>query len=351
MRAGSVLTEAWRDVATGTARSSVLALVLALGVGVLGVVDARAVVDVLRDAEEYRASGAATWVVQDDDGVDGFRCDALDGVAGMRAGALRQGEPLRALAMPSSQITTWEVTPGLLDVALGRTDRGASGVWVSADLADTLGVGAGDVLATAQGEATVAGTYVWPDDGRARVLGYAVLAPVTATGSFDACWAATWPPDGDTAGLLYATTRPGAEPTFGQLNARLGAAFDAGSRLDARVTRWAPAAAVLLGLAVGWAGARVRRLQIASAMHARVPRAHLAWQHLVEAAVWVGAAALVATAATGWAAAAGNPDPTHTVWLGALRAVGAGAGAALLGTLAGVLTTRERHLFRYFKDR
>jgi hypothetical protein len=34
-----------------------------------------------------------------------------------------------------------------------------------------------------------------------------------------------------------------------------------------------------------------------------------------------------------------------------MRIVAAAAASALLGTLLGVTTTRERHLFRYSKDR
>lgn len=353
MRPASVVSEAWRDLLTGTTRAATLALVLTLGVGALAVLDARAMVDVLRTAEEFRAAGAATWVLEDQDNVDGTRCDALDGVGGMRAGALRQGPPLRALAMPSSQLTTWEVSPGLLGAALGRDVAPDPGVWVSEDLATTLGLTAGSTLATTEGGTPVAGVYTWPDDGRARTLGYALVVPVAATGTFSQCWAATWPPDEDTAGLLYSATgsKVGAQATLGQLNSRLGAALDAPALLEARLTRWAPAAAAALGLAVGWVGVRMRRLQVAAALHARVPRAHLTWQLVLEAAAWVLVAVLVCAAVTGWAARVGNPDPSSAVWLTSLRTVGAGGAAVLLGTLVGVVGTRERHLFRYFKDR
>lgn len=354
MRLASVVSEAWRDLLTGTTRAATLALVLTLGVGALAVLDARAMVDVLRTAEEFRTAGAATWVLEDQDNIDGTRCDALDGVGGMRAGALRQGPSLRALAMPSSQLTSWEATPGLLAAATGRDDVAADlGVWVSQDLATTLGLTAGSTLVTTDGRTPVAGVYTWPDDGRARTLGYAVVVPVAATGTFSQCWASTWPPDQDTAGLLYSATgtKVGAQATFGQLNGRLGAALDAPALLDARLTRWAPAAAAVLGLAVGWAGVRMRRLQVAAALHARVPRAHLTWQLLLEAAAWTLVAVLVGAAATGWAARVGNPDPSSAVWVTSMRTVGAGGAAVLLGTLVGVAGTRERHLFRYFKDR
>ncbi|MFC8190042.1 hypothetical protein ACFUMH_00115 [Cellulomonas sp. NPDC057328] len=353
MRVSSVLSEAWRDLVTGTTRAATLALVLAVGAGALAVLDARATVDVLRHAADFRAAGASTWVLEDRANVDGARCDGLTGVAGMRAGAVRQGDGLRARALPSSLLTVWEVTPGLLGAALGRPVDAGPGLWLSVDLAETLGVTAGGTLATTSGDARVAGTYTWPDDGRARSLGYAVVAPVAATGTFDACWAHTWPPDADTAALLHFTTGSAttSQPSLRQLNASLGEQMDVPGLLAARVTRWAPAAATVLGLALGWVGVRARRLQVAAALHARVPRAHLAWQLLVEAAGWVAVAAVVAAAACGWAAAAGNPDPGGGVWLGALRTVGAGCGAALLGTLTAAVTTRERHLFRYFKDR
>jgi hypothetical protein len=360
MRVRSVLSEALRDVASGTAAAALLATVLAVAVGGLAVADVRAVVDVSRTADRYRSAGAAVSTVESATlDVDGARCEALGATAGVvAAGAARPAEPTQAVALPGSDLTTWEVTPGLLDVVAasgGRPSgaRAAGGVWLSADLAATLGVEPGGTVATRAGTAHVAGVYTWPDDGRRRDLGYAVLVPVAGVGRFDRCWAQVWPPDEGLSGLLRAVVEPtGAdEARTGTLNTTLGEELDAVGMLARRPTRPAPAAALAVGAALGLVAVRRRRLELASALHAGVPRPHLVWQHLVEAAAWALAGSLVAAAAVAVAAATGNPDPVLAACGAGWRAVMAGAVGVVLGTLVGVLATRESHLFRYAKDR
>lgn len=362
MRARSVASEAARNLATGTTRAALLALAFAVVVGALAYADVRAAVDVLRGAAEYRASGSSVQVLEVPQGIDGARCHALGEATGVvAAGALRQGDPVRALAMPSSQITLWEATPDLVDLVADVggdvTDSaggyGASGVWYSRDLAETLGARSGRDIATTTGPAVTAGVYSWPDDGRARTLGYAALAPVTPTGVFDQCWVQVWPADVDTAGLVYAAMDPDKadQATVSRLNASLGATYDTPGLLARRPTALAPVAAAVVGLVLGYLAVRLRRLELAAALHARVRKPHLAWQQTLEAAAWVAAGVAIAAAAVAHAAHTGNPDPSDWTFLLGARTLLAGAAATLLGTLAGVATTRERHLFRYFKNR
>jgi len=110
-------------------------------------------------------------------------------------------------------------------------------------------------------------------------------------------------------------------------------------------------AAGLAGLVLGYMGVRIRRLKVASSLHAGVPKPHLAWQHLVETAIWALSATIVASAGLLWAARAGNPDPSVAIWTIGLRTVTAGAIASLIGAVIAVATTKESHLFKYFKDR
>ncbi|WP_448061126.1 hypothetical protein [Cellulomonas hominis] len=360
MRAGSVISEAWRDSRTGTSRSALLAAVFVLLVGGLALADVRSVVGVLRDAEAYRTSGSAVQALVTESAIDGARCDALATVPGVVAsGAMRQGAPVRALTMPAARLTTWEVTPGMIDLltVVGRPtsgDTAAEGVWVSADLAEVLGARPGRILQTSDGPATVAGVYTWPDDGRARDLGYALLTPVPAAGTFAQCWSQVWPVDPDVTGLTYSSMTAGAGgtgATLGQLNTTLGTGYDPAARLDDRPTVHSGLVATVVGLVLGYTAARMRRLELASALHARVRKPHLAWQHLLEAGGWVLAAAGVCAAVLVFGATSGNPDPFRAPWLTGLRTVAAGAGATILGTLLGVAAARERHLFRYFKDR
>ncbi|WP_336706762.1 hypothetical protein [Oerskovia sp. USHLN155] len=356
MRAGSVISEAWRNIATGTTRAALLAAVLVVVVGALAVVDVRAVVGVVEGAREYRDAGASVQILEAAGQVDGARCEALAAVDGINAaGALRIGSPLRALNLPSSELTGHEATPGLLS-ALDRGQVAGSGLWLSADLAEALGAAPGDSVATDTGAGRVGAVYPYPDDGRDRVLGYAAVAPVPATGLFDSCWVEIWPVDPETATLLrtalVADPSSEAQPTQKQLNGRLGATYDASAEFADRPTRPAPVAAIVLGLALGFVAIRLRRLELAAALHARVPRAALTWQVLLETAAWTGVAGIVAVPALWWLAAdAGLPADHVSTWVLGMRTVLAGAGAVLVGATVGALSTREKHLFKYFKER
>ncbi|TGJ96268.1 hypothetical protein DLJ96_11055, partial [Actinotalea fermentans ATCC 43279 = JCM 9966 = DSM 3133] len=271
------------------------------------------------------------------------------------AGALRTGEPLRALNLPSSELTGFEATPGLL----GALDRGrvaGAGLWLSADLAEALGAVAGDSIATNAGPARVGAVYPYPDDGRDRVLGYAAVAPIPATGLFDSCWVEIWPVNPETATLLrtavVAEPSSEAQPTQKQLNGRLGATYDASAEFSDRLTKPAPVAAIVLGLSLGFVATRLRRLELAAALHARVPRSALTWQVLLETAAWTGTAVIVTIPVLWWLAGGAGPLADHlSTWVLGMRTVLAGAGAVLVGAVAGALTTREKHLFRYFKER
>ncbi|WP_407320541.1 hypothetical protein UQW22_08700 [Isoptericola halotolerans] len=362
MQARSVAGEAARNLVTGTTRALWWALAFVVLVGGLAVADARVLVRVWQDADAFRSAGAAvqTLASEREQVVDGTRCQALSGVAGLTgAGALRPGAPVRAASMPSSDLTVWEVTPGVLDLLTTtarpvRTATGTTtgGLWLADDLAAALGASAGDELVIDDGRVRVAGVYTWPDDGRDRVLAYAAVVAVPATGTFERCWAGAWPVDDDAAGLLYSATSPGADDLrLGQLNSTRGSGYDLSGLVDARPTAVAPAAAAAVGLVLGYLAVRTRRLELASALHARVPKPFLTWQHLLEAGCWLAAALSVTAAATGVAALVGSPGPYLGTWATAGMAAGTGAAATLIGTLVGVLTTREKHLFRYFKER
>lgn len=356
MRAASVVSEAWRNVTTGTTRATLFAAVLVVVVGSLAAVDVRAVVGVIEGAREYRDAGASVQILEATGQVDGARCEALAGVDGVNAaGALRTGAPLRALNLPSSELTGFEATPGLL----GALDRGrvaGVGLWLSADLAEALGATVGDSIATSTGPARVSAVYPYPDDGRDRALGYAAVAPVPAAGLFDSCWVEIWPVDPETATLLrtVVVADPSSEvqPTQKQLNGRLGATYDASAEFSGRLTKPAPVAAAVLGLALGFVAVRLRRLELAAALHARVPRTALTWQVLLETAAWTGAGIVVTVPVLWWLAAGAGPAADQvSTWVLGMRTVLAGAGAVLVGAVVGALTTREKHLFKYFKER
>lgn len=258
-------------------------------------------------------------------------------------------------------ITSVEATPGFIGL-LGQigadvvTDTTVtSGVWLSSDLADMLGATPGGVVQTSAGPAQVAGVYTWPSDGRARDLGYTMVVPVPADGQFSQCWALIWPTNPNLASLPYTSANGDVGATTqvsaGQLNQSLGTDYDASHLLAARTTAKAPWAGVLAGLVIGLAAAWNRRLEIASSLHARVPKPHLIWQHLIETSIWVLAAAFITAAGLLWVSRLGNPDPSWQTWLIGLRTVAAGAAATLIGTAIGAALTKEHALFRFSKDK
>lgn len=365
LRLRSAFSEAGRNLVSGTTRAVLLAVAFLLTVGTVAALDVRAVSDVTRTAQDFRAHGGSVQVLTATGSVDPRRCAALAGLPGIEAsGAIRAGRPLVASALPASTLTQWDVTPGFLAVLdstgastgarqVAPTATGA-GVWLSADLAETLALRPGATLATRAGDATVGGTYVWADDGRDRALGYSVLTPTAATGAYDACWAQIWPVDDNTTGLLYTALDPGtndATTTLGQLNQTQGTSYDARAALQDRPTRHAPLAAAVLGLVLGLVAVRTRRLELAAALHARIPRPALTLQVLVETACWVLAAAAIAAAALAWPAIAGSPDASGAAYQIGLRIVVAGVAGVLVGVVVATAMTREKHLFRYFKER
>lgn len=357
MLARSILSEAARNLAANTSRAAVFAGIFVLVVCSIAVIDVRTVASVLREAEQYRSSGAAVQVVESTAGsVSGARCDALTGSGSIRgSGALRPADAIRALALPSSELTVWEVSPGItallpqLGAVIGNPRAG--GVWLSSDLAEALGARAGDSVVTDAGRVDVAAVYEWPDDGRARELAYAIVVPVGGGGIFDRCWAQIWPDDDDAAALILTSVAGTADVGLSRLNSAFGSSFDASTRIAERATVVAPAGGVAAGFLLAFVAVWIRRLELAAALHARVPRSAIAAQQVIEAAAWVVAASLVSISVVVFAAAIDNPDTGVATWQIGARTVAAAAASALLGALAAASLVREKQLFRYFKDR
>ncbi len=171
------------------------------------------------------------------------------------------------------------------------------------------------------------GVELWPESEQARQL---LTLPVTTTRDAD----------GQTSA-----------PQVLQLNTTLGARFDAPRRLSALPT-WpltAAAAAAAAGLAVTLI--RTRRLELASALHAGVDRTSLLIQTGVEALGWLLTASALIAPVAWWAAVHANPDPPWSAFYPAARTTALAALSALLATLVATASTRERHLFRYFRRR
>ncbi len=356
MRGRSILSEAWRNVACGTTRAGLLALIVAIVTSVLALVDVASVTVLQRQAQQFERSGAAVRTLAAEKEVSPSSCEALNRADGvLAAGALRaRPAPVTLTAVSRNPIPALEVTPSLGRV-LAVPGAAGSGVWVSDDLAARLGVSAGDRLPTTEGTLPIAGVFPYPRDGRDERLLYAVLIPVASARPFDECWAKSWPASSTADGLLRTAllvkTGAAKPAVLGMLNNSQGTSFDGAALLGSRPTRPVAWGAVAVALLVGLGRARARRLEYASALHAGQSRSALTAQAVAEASSWSIAGALVAAVIVAAAAVALAPSQPFVVAALNLAACACVPLAALAGTVAGTLLTRESHLFRYFKDR
>lgn len=360
MRPGSVFSEAGRNLATGTSRALLFALFLAAVTSGLAIMDARSVIGTERAAETFASSGASVQVLVAQHTTDPAACDRLRAVTGIRAaGALREADALVLRSMISNPVTAYAVTPGFIEV-LGGSQASPAGVWLPAPLAQALAVRPGQQLATTAGTLTVAGVYAYPDDGRDSRLAYAALLPQPATGAFDECWADIWPVSRATNDQLYAAITVDTTSTdpvsIRQLNPALGTAFSGRDEFGARPTRWALPACALAGLVAGLLAVRLRRLEIAGALHLGESRRALLGSLLIETLTWSLAALIIADGALvfGVALASGG-SLSHAdlldVYLVDARAPAGAAAGAVAGAVLALLTIREKHLFKYFRNR
>ncbi len=208
-------------------------------------------------------------------------------------------------------------------------------------------------IATSITSVRVAGTYPYPNDGRRPGFSYAAIVPKNSVDAFDECWVDTWPVKAMTGALLstlHVSSDKSKQSTIAQLNATQGKSFDGNALFQQRTTRFAGVCAALFGVVLGLLSVRIRRLSLASALHAGVSQralffivslATLAWV-LLSLALAVSIATLISTTLGDGVAATVLPGlgATAPLWLGAF------AGAWL-----GVSTVKERQLFHYFKTR
>jgi hypothetical protein len=355
VKAAAVRREVWRDIMTGTARTAIFALALGLLVLGLVAVEQLQVRRLVEDATAFRAAGASVVTMSAEGRIRGEACERLGEVPGVRAaGALSQRrDGLRLATLPQSPLTLYSVSPGLPAVLAAVSD--GNGVILSDDAVAAAGRSPGDTLATADGTTRIAGSYAYPADGRRIGFGYAALDVTRADAFFDECWVEAWPIDDHIEALLLTVVRPDAEDDadlqLSQLNTTLGTTFDGAAVFDSRATSAAWAVAAGAALAIGYLSVRIRRVAIASALHTRVPRGALAAILALETAAWVLPVIVVAAAATAVFAATGEEADQDVAFLLTARIVAPAVATSVMGAGIAFLTTRERHLFRYVKDR
>lgn len=356
MRPSAIWREVWRDLVSGTARAGLAFTGVLVVVAALAAWETMAVRDAVSRALEYRASGASTLVLTASGRIDAATCHQLADLPGVEAaGAIRRAETdIVPAALPLGTLPTYDVTPGFGSL-LGAEMAGEAGVLLS-DEAEALSSGHEMTLMTTAGAVDVAGTYSWPRDGRRPGYGYAALQLNPPSGSYDECWVHAWPMPGDLPGITHTAVTSAQDVDDGpavlsQLNATLGARFTGGETFDVRPTRHAPVLAGALGAVIGYAALRVRRAQLAGALHDGLTRTALLIIVGLETCAWVLPATAVMAAAAIIGAGAGPPDAATSTIVVSMRVAAPAAVAALLAALAAAVSARERHLVRYVKDR
>lgn len=355
MQARSVLSEIWRDIISGMARSVSLTICIFVIVTSCAGVDALQVISIERQANEFEDAKGDVSLVKSSNGIDGQTCNALSQGSRMQAsGALRQNGDMTLSALPHNAITRYEVTDGFLNVIDG-TIHDHQGVWLPSTLAKKLGVSGASSLQTSQGKVRVAGVYDWPEDGRDSRLGYAVLVPVPAADAFDECWASAWPATDVSTEMrqsVYATSDPSQAQT-GSLNYANGETMDAYGLFASRLTRFAMPAGCLVTFALAFVYLRRRRLEIAGDLHAGASKPIILLQMLGEHMIPTLMGMIMAYSVLFILVRLINPTPADTMPIFLLELH---EGLLLpCATAAGILIStaliKENDLFKLFKTR
>lgn len=357
MKFREIVTEASRNVASGTARTALLASLLS-GFAVVAVLaDSTTLLSLEQAASDYHLSGGAVSVLAAEDAILGPQCDAAAAnTRDIRSGALRAADSdIIASRLPSSSIPTFDVTQGFITLILDSDEvPPGGGVLVSTAVATALGIAKGDSLETDQGTTTIAATFDYPDDGRRRGLGYAILVPAPPGMLFDECWASAWPQNSRLDSLLrtslvISNISHDAPPTVEQLNQTLGAEFNGPLLFNGRNTRFLFALSGIASLALAFAVTRLRRVEFASNLHAGASHTDLAGIATMESLGWLIPVWIFASAPTAGALreAVDTAALLQISWQAPL-AVSIGG---LLGTLVAVSVSTERRLFNDFKRR
>ena len=175
MRLGSVLSEALRNIGSGVSRAFAMFLAVLLSGTLLGGYEAMTVIDLESQAvQRINAYADVNAIVGGT--VDGTACDRLsdagDGMTGTLAGAMRAGEQVVPLATPGKDISSYDVTPGMIRLIAGNAKADVSGVWVPRDVAKDFGLAVGSALQT---------RHVWLVCSTGRTMGVTRVSPTRSS--------------------------------------------------------------------------------------------------------------------------------------------------------------------------
>jgi hypothetical protein len=356
----SALREAALNVASGTTRMALHAVMFGAMVAVLAGADVAAIGRIADQAAQYQRDGGSTLVYRLKSAINGEACDGLRHLSGVKAsGAVRQrNSGVTPVALPAQQVPTFDVSPGFGGfTALGHAESG-NGVLISRDVAQGLGLAVGERLPLRGGRPQIGAIFDYPPDGRQPGYGYSVLVPTDTRAAFDECWVEVWPAGEGLISTLPVVLVPGASggtgatgPQLLQLNAARGSHFDGPSIFAERVTRFSPAVAGVIAFGLGFGSTRRRKLELAAARHAGVRLEALTLQHGAETLAWTTAGCLLALPPIMLTFLGQAPEDHAGLRVVVLATMLMAAASALLGAIAATFSVKEHHLFAYFKGR
>lgn len=353
MRATSILSEAWRNLWSGTSHGAALSVIVAVAGASLALLDADAVDRIADQAERFRERGGAVWITEAAGAIDGLACDRLQEVQGVAAaGALTTSrDSLTFSSTPRTPIAIHESTTGFIRLLTG-SGRIGEGLMLSDNLAERHAVDAGDSMSLVGPDARSAGAFPYPADGRRPGLEYSAVLPGLSTENFDQCWTEVWPSSASTRTLGRLAVEPGnaSETETYQLNSMMGVEFTANEMYRNRSTRYVSLLALLLGATIGYASIKVRRLELASAFHLGVERTALVTMILVETLAWSACAGVMAVASTQTLARAGVVADGVPAQI-AMQPVAWSVIGVVAGAIAATARIRQRDLLISFKNR
>ncbi|PDQ35743.1 MAG: hypothetical protein B5766_04620 [Candidatus Lumbricidophila eiseniae] len=358
MKLRSILTEAGLNLSLGTSRATLFTILLTGTMTALAVADIATITTITQQAHRFRTTGGSTLIYQLPNGINGTACDGLARTPGViAAGAIRRNlRSETAATLPAEQIPTFDITPAFGNFTALGTNRVTNGIAITANLAQTLGLQIGSQLTLIGGTTTVGTIFDYPDDGRRPGYGYGIYLPTNSNQLFDECWAEAWPVTPGLRSLLSATLAPRPQPTsneqppkFQQLNSTHGTSYDGKAIFTNRLTRYAPIIAAIITALLGSTAIWLRRLEISSALHAKITTPAITLQTVIETTAWTITATILTLATiTTWLTL--NPTPgAHEAFPHGIRVITVAAATTILAALLTTLLIKERHLFRYFR--
>ena len=367
MKPSSILSEAWRNIASGTARTLTAATAMLTITLIAVFLDATTILNLQAQTTQWATSGAAIYILADTSQINPSSCTTLSHTTGTPAdnatqpiqasGALRDHGDITLTAMRAAPLSAYSVTPGMAGVlGLDQTATSRSGVWISSQLSTTLHAHAGDTLSTTDGTMTSAGVFNWPDDSRDQRIAFAVLVPTASSEPYDECWASIMPSNQTAQDLL--NTTPIAIPNAAnatqntQANNSLGTSLNAGQQYQQRISRYLTLLTPLAALLIGIITIRSRRIEYADDLHMGLSKTSIWMTNSLETLAWSLPALAAATSifylGIATTSTASNAASITTVQAPALVL---SLITAQLGSTTALVTIRTTKLFTYFKNR